>query len=332
MFATCKGPLSTPWMAAVFLIVTSPVDVPGQETRVEFPNARPVPRMQVIPLPDAQASIQRDGEELTRAHFGPSLRRPFLFPINGPSGRPLTRMGHPHDPEGHSHHNSVWVAHESVNGESFWNDRGTGRVVHRRIVRYEDGDPEASVVSSNAWVGKGDATLLTELRGVTIRPLEGRECLLILDLQFRTAKQAVTFGATPFGLPGVRMAKTVGVKDGGGLIRNSEGNSGEQGPDGVFRKRARWVDYSGPIARDVIEGITLFDHPANPNHPTHFHVRDDGWMGASLTTEVPITVGAGDVLRLRYGLYVHGGAPTASSLDERWVQFARAPIADLPAR
>ena len=29
-------------------------------------------------------------------------------------------MGHPHDPVGHSHHNSVWIAHESVNGESFW--------------------------------------------------------------------------------------------------------------------------------------------------------------------------------------------------------------------
>ena len=44
---------------------------------------------------------------------------------------------------------------------------------------------------------------------------------------------------------GVRMAKTIGVLDGGGRIRNSEGGVDEKG---TFWKRARWVDYSGQIA------------------------------------------------------------------------------------
>jgi hypothetical protein len=288
--------------------------------------------MQVIPLPDAQASIRCDGEELTRDHFGPTLRRPFLYPVAGPSGRSLTRMGHPHDPEGHSHHNSVWAAHESVNGESFWSDRGSGRVVHRRIVRYDDRDDEASIVAMNAWVGKGDATVMNERRGIVIRPLADREWLMILDLQFEATKQPVTLGKTPFGMVGVRMAKTIGVNDGGGLIRNSEGNKGEQGPDGVFQKRARWVDYSGPITRDAAEGITLLDHPANPDHPAHFHVRDDGWMGASLTFEEPITIEPGRLLRLRYGLYVHAGVPQVTALDARWAEFARSVVADLPTK
>src|SRR4051812_14818495 len=100
-----------------FVAAATAKDVWGQGTQVLLPDARPVPLMQVIPLPDAQASIRCDGEELTRDHFGPTLRRPFLYPVAGPSGRSLTRMGHPHDPEGHSHHNSVWAAHESVNGE-----------------------------------------------------------------------------------------------------------------------------------------------------------------------------------------------------------------------
>ncbi len=108
----------------------------------------------------------------------------------------------------------------------------------------------------------------------------------------------MTLGATPFGMVGVRMAKTIGVNDGGGLIRNSEGNVNEQGPNGVFRKKARWVDYSGPITDSAAEGITLFDHPSNPNHPSHFHVRNDGWMGASLTLEKPITITPGEPLRL----------------------------------
>jgi hypothetical protein len=291
-----------------------------------------VPIMQVIPLPEAQASFQRDGAELTRAYFGPALRRPFLFPVMGTSGRSLTRMGHPHDPVSHSHHNSVWVAHDSVNGESFWSDRGPGRVVHQRIVRFEDGDDEAAMVTINAWVGKGDTLQMTERRGVAVRPLEAGEWLLILDLQFEAPGRPVTLGATPFGMIGVRMAKTIGVNDGGGTIRNSEGNVDELGPNGAFRKRAHWADYSGPIVRGRTEGITLLDHPANPNHPTYFHVRGDGWMGASLTYEQPITIEPGRLLRLRYGLYVHGGTPDPPALEARWRHFAQSTVADLPTK
>ena len=35
------------------------------------------------------------------------------------------------------------------------------------------------------------------------------------------------------------------------------------------------------------------DHPGNPNHPSAFHVREDGWMGASLTFKAPITIEPG---------------------------------------
>ena len=307
--------LSVRTLVLAFALVGSLIEAPTSaadgvadpSAPVQLPDAKAVPRMQVIPLPDFQASLRSDGEELTRAYFGPSLRRPFLFPVVGPSGRALTRMGHPQDPEGHSHHNSVWAAHESVNGESFWSDRGTGRIVQRRIVRYDDRDDVASVVSINAWVGQGDRTLMTERRGVFVRPLADREWLMIVDLQFEATDNQVTLGATPFGMFAVRMAKTIGVNEGGGLIRNSEGNVNEQGPNGVFRKRARWVDYSGPISSGVDEGITLLDHPANPNHPSHFHVRNDGWMGASLTFQAPIMIEAGRLLRLRYGLYIHTG-------------------------
>lgn len=303
---------------------------PGM-AQVALPDAKPVPRTQVIPLPGDQASIQRDGVELTRYHYGSTLRRPFLFPMNGPSGRSLTRIGHPRDPVGHSHHNSVWVAHHDVNGDSFWDDRGPGRIVHRRIVRFDDGD-DAAIVALNAWVGKGDRVHMLERRGMTVRPLADGEWLLILDLQYDAERQPVTLGATPFGMVGVRMAKTIGVADGGGLIRNSEGNVNERGPAGAFRKRARWVDYSGPVTRQAVEGITLLDHPSNPNHPTHFHVREDGWMGASLTLEGPRTIEPGHPLRLRYGLSIHRGTPRAETIEARWRDFAATASAEPPAK
>ncbi len=302
--------------------------LPGQ---VELPNAKPVPRMQVVPLPAGQASIEREGQEISRYWFGPELRRPFLFPLIGPSGKSLTRMGHPRDPNGHSHHNSVWVTHHDVGGVAFWNDAASskGRITHQRAVRYEDADDEALIEVVNEWrdAGGPDATatnkgrlLLEEHRTMRFRPQAGGQWLLVLDLTFSAPKEPVTLGKTNFGMIGVRMAKTIGVHDGGGTIRNSEGGVNEAG---VHEKPARWIDYSGPITRDAREGITLFDHPTNPNHPTVFHVRDDGWMGAALTYAAPRTIEPGQPLKLRYGLWVHSSVPEPATIEREFGEFVK---------
>ena len=287
---------------------------------------KPVPRLQAVPQPYDQVSFQRDGQEVVRYHFGRDLRRPFVFPIVGPSGRSLTRMGHPRDPESHSHHNSVWVSHHDVNGVSFWDDRAKGKIVHQRVEKLEDeGGGVAAVVATNHWVNEADGKVLLRERCRTeARLLDGNEWLLVIDVQLEPASGAVTLGKTPFGLVGVRMAKTIGVNDGGGEIRNSEGGVNETQ---VLWKRAKWVDYSGPITDGAVEGVTLMDHPSNPNHPTFFHVRNDGWMGASLTYDAPRTIEPDKPLVLRYGLYVHGGKPAAADLQRRWEDFAAVAVA-----
>jgi hypothetical protein len=83
----------------------------------------------------------------------------------------------------------------------------------------------------------------------------------------------------------------------------------------ILWKQTRWVDYSRPIETGAIEGITLFDHPHNPNHPSCFHVRDNGWMGASLTFDGPREITADKPLHVRYGLYVHSDQPPAGDIE-----------------
>ncbi len=296
--------------------------VNGVATAQELLEAKPVPRLQVVPQAYEQASFQRDGVEITRHHSGPGLNRPFLFPVIGPSGRSLTRMGHPHDPESHSHHNSVWMSHVDVNGVDFWSDKRLGTIRHRRIGSYEDESEKSSITVENEWVDKDGKVLLNETRQISVVLLEGKEWLLVIDSTLAARDKPVTLGKTPFGLLGVRMAKTIGVNDGGGQIRNSEGGINEKE---ILWKRARWVDYSGPIETGVIEGITLFDHPGNPNHPCYFHVRNDGWMGTSLTFDGPREIPPCKPLHVRYGLYVHSNLKSLSKIDEQWRKFAETP-------
>lgn len=283
-----------------------------------LPAPKPVPELQVVPMPYYQASFQRDGVEIARYHFGPELNRPFVFPVVGPSGKSLTRMGHPHDPESHSHHNSVWISHTDVNGVDFWSDSGKGKIRHKRIIKFDDTGESSSILTENEWLATDGKVLLTETRQVMVVLLENSEWLLVIDMQLKADNKPITFGKTPFGLIGVRMAKTIGVNDGGGTIRNSEGGVNEKD---IFWKRAKWVDYSGPVTNQKIEGITLFDHPDNPNFPAYFHVRNDGWMGTSLTFDAPKTIQSDKPLHLRYGLYVHSDMKDKDAVEAKWKQF-----------
>ena len=98
------------------------------------------------------------------------------------------------------------------------------------------------------------------------RPKDDGQWLLVLDLTFSAPKSPVTLGRTNFGMIGVRMAKTIGVHDGGGTIRNSEGGVNEAG---VHEKPARWCDYSGPITREAFICVEFSETaPARSLRPT----------------------------------------------------------------
>jgi hypothetical protein len=259
--------------------------------------------------------------------------RPFWHPILTSQGINLVRIGHPHDPVTHSHHNGVWISHNDVNGIDFWGDHAKvqGRIITKSADFYDDTDTSAVMQMTNHWIKADDQSIqLIETRRSEVIPLDGsKSWLLIIDLEFAAPKnKPATFAPTFFGLVGVRMAKTIGVHDGGGRILNSEGQLNETE---VFRKPARWCDYSGRIsnASDGFGGITLMDHPNNPQHGKSFHVRDDGWMCACTSPETPIEVTDTNKLRLRYALWAHDGISTKEQSEAQWQSFVQRPLADL---
>jgi Methane oxygenase PmoA len=276
------------------------------------------PRCQVVPLPEHQASFQVDGAERLRWHFGPSYPRPFFYPLLGPSGSSLTRMGHPGAPD-HDHHRSIWFAHAKVLGIDFWGDRTPARIRQKSWLCYQDGDEAAVAVLLGWYDGHDPKELLEQELVAAMRPGPEGETFLELQSTFRPRAEALEFGQTNFGFLAVRVAKGLSAYFGAGVITNSEGATGEPA---IFGKPARWMDYSGPVPKGSTEGITYFDHPTNPGHPVHWHVREDGWMGASVCLNGPVTTTHKQPLTLRYLLHAHRGSADAGRANQIAREFA----------
>ncbi len=269
------------------------------------------PRCQLVPQTGHAVQFLVDGQERVVWHFGDDDPRPCFFPLRGPSGAVLTRMGHPGAPN-HDHHQSVWFAHHKVLGIDFWSNTSPARIRQQEWLAYVDGDSEAVMAVRLGWFdGHDPQALLTQELVAAVRPGKDGELFLELQSTLTPTADMLELGQTNFGLLAVRMAKCLSVFFGEGQVTDSEDRTGEPA---VFGQRARWLDYSGPTAPDTIEGITYFDHPANPGHPTYWHVRSDGWMGASLCFAEPRLMTKAEPLRLRYLLHLHrDGADQARS-------------------
>lgn len=270
------------------------------------------PRCELLPLPDHQVSFLQDGIEKTRWHFDPKYPRPFFYPFNGPSGTSLTRMGHP-GAQNHDHHRSIWFAHAKVDGVDFWSENTKARIVQKYWFAYEDGDEESIMASLLGWNNAEGVELIEQELVAAARPRENGEHELEIQITLRpgAGRDSVLLEKSNFGLLAVRVAKSVSHHFGGGQLTNSEGAAGEEA---IFGKPAAWMDYSGPVAagtgpdrKGVAEGITFFDHPGNPRYPTAWHVRSDGWMGASFCLNEEFTIRKEAPLVLRYLLHAHAG-------------------------
>jgi hypothetical protein len=292
-------------------------------------GSNPFPRVQVIPEA-GRASMRLDGIERVGYDFGEGTSRPFFFPVIGESGAWLTRLGHP-NPIGHEHHKSIWFGHQNVAGINFWEEKANTdiRIYQRRVRLYHDGHDWGGFVAELDWWAQGRSVLRQELTAVIApAPFHG----FVLDLQSRfdsTDGAPVALGRTNFGFLGVRVAKTMSEQFGGGRLTNSEGLQGERELMGTA---SRWVDYSGPSAPGVVEGICVMDHPTNYNHPTRWHVRADGWVGASFNRESPHGTARDHPLCLRYRLLMHSLAADVAVFNGAWDKFARTPPYAIVAR
>ncbi|MEY3173405.1 MAG: hypothetical protein RLZZ436_1319 [Planctomycetota bacterium] len=282
-----------------------------------------MPHCCLLPLADHQLSFLIDDREVLRWHAGTQYPRPYFFPVIGPSGISLTRMGHPGAPD-HDHHQSLWFAHNKVLGIDFWGNASGAVIRQLQWYAYEDGEGSCRMAVELGWFdGHNPAPLIRQELICELVPqvVEG-EYTFELQSRFLPSAASLEFGRTNFGFLAVRVSKSLSAVFGGGRLTSSGGGTGEKQ---LFGGVASWMDYSGPSRNSsgIREGLTLIDHPENPGQPTGWHVRDDGWMCASPCMQSPQIAAADAPLVLRYLLFVHAGDVDSGRVAELQAAFSR---------
>ena len=301
----------------------------------DAPAPRPEETVQ-LRTADERVDVRIDGELFTSYHFGAQWHRPYLHPLLGPYGDPVTRgfpmiEDVPGESRDHVWHRGLYSAYGDVNGVDNWTEgEGRGHTVHRRFETLASGPVYARAVALGDWTTPDRRTmLLDERREMTFYRLPvGR--LIDVDLALTAGEEDVLFGDTKEGgLISLRVAGSMEVGR-GGRMENSLGGVNE---GDLWGRRAAWCDYSGPVNGKTV-GVAIFDHPQSFRHPTYWHARDYG-----LLTTNPFAVStfegggpsgeyllpAGESLLVSYRVYVHAGDASEGGVAEQDRLYASPP-------
>ncbi len=278
----------------------------------------------------ARIRVEIAGAPFGDFNFGPDAPKPYFSPLRSASGKIVTRQypmaeiaGESRD---HQHHRGLWLGYIDVNGFNFWENEFSYHRANAGKMLARDVQIDAKAGKLRAvldWLGPGGQKVLTEARTMTFR---GDSKLRIVDIDATlTASVKCVFGDDKDGAFAVRMADQLTEKTGTGVITSSEGG---RRMDGVWGKRAKWVDYSGTLDGEPL-GLAIFDHPAGFHHPARWHARDYGLVAANPFADhaydpaLPArnnTFEPGSSVRLRYRVVIHPKMDAAAieKLYEFW--------------
>ncbi len=308
---------------------------------------------------DDQIAVLIDGQPFTMFSFKKDEPRPYLYPVIGPTGDPVTRdwpmKDNPAEKErkqqDHPHHRSLWTAHGDVRtpehadkGTDYWATdqtreiEGQRKAVYRggnagqqlvtKIVRTVSGPVFGLIEAEVDWVTSEGKRELSDTR--TYRFFRGTDAQRVIDYQLvlHFPESDVTFADTKEGgLIATRIPPSLTEKPGEGHMVNSKGG---KGGEQCWGQPADWCDYVGPVNGKTL-GIAIFDAPSNFRHPTRWHIRDYGlytanpFMARSVdkkNEDSSHTWQKGESQTFHYRLIIHKGDTAQARIAEQYATYA----------
>jgi predicted RNA-binding protein with TRAM domain len=323
---------------------------PGQEityvVHAEKPRFAIAPKVRLEKKADADAvEVFIEDKLFTAYHYGKDLKKPFLWPVNSLDAVPVTRSypmdatGVPKTFQDHPHHRSWWTSYGDVNGADCWMEKDEAGLQKVNEVTFGSGDAFGWIISKDTWTRADGTPVVDEER--EYRFYYGDEAARLADMRvtFRAAHGDAYFKDTKEGgICSIRAHEKISGRN--ATITNALGDVGEEN---TWGKPAAWCDFSGPIEGHGVRGITIMDHPGNFRHPTSWHVRRYGLMGANpfgyshfieqdynkglIPENGDHTVKSGETLSFQYRVLVHAGDAAQAKVAERYADYATPPKA-----
>jgi len=184
-------------------------------------------------------------------------QRPYLHPVRDASGTQVLTQDRPAD---HPWQHGIFTGfHGLVNGYEYWMEND-GHQHFVRLVHLQDTPHRVSWRALTQFVEPGGRIPLEEEDAITVHAPEGDRYLIDFELLLRAKETDVVFGKAAVGGLAVRMPWDESNP------RQTHLNSDGQRGRACEKQRAAWCNVERPFGENIF-GITVFDHPGNPNHP-----------------------------------------------------------------
>ncbi|OHB56333.1 MAG: hypothetical protein A2173_10285, partial [Planctomycetes bacterium RBG_13_44_8b] len=279
-----------------------------------------------------KVKVEVNGQLFTEYNFK-DTPRPYFYPVIGPTEVNITRHWPMKEAENeehdHPHHRSFWFTHGAINGHDFWTDGSrNGKVVHDKFLQIASGKDVGIIQSQNKYIASDGTVVCTDSR--THKFYNRPDCQIMdFEITMHASQGDLTLGDTKEGSMAIRLAPTMRLKGkvAQGHIINSQGQRDNE----TWGKRATWCDYYGPLGGEIV-GVSIFDHPQNPRHPTWWHVRDYGLFAANPfgvhdfekkpAGTGDLTIKSGDCVTFRYRFYFHKGDSEQAKVVQLYSEYA----------
>lgn len=245
-----------------------------------------------------------------------------LYPVKTPAGEDVVEFA----PTDHPHHRGVFLAWHAIDGEvpaDFW---GWGefaptkhRIITNRSLKAVAADAQhAMLVARNDWVAQG-RTLIEETTTVSARQEQG---VNVIDFDFRLLPKCnLTLKQTAFSGFCVKSRK-----EGQAVYTSPQGEVTLPAPHHLKPETdwpaAAWYDYTIALDGGKTIGAAVVDHPGNPPSTWH-NLKPIAMINPCIVAPGPVTLKAGQPLRLRYRLVTHDGPAPVELLKKLSDEFRK---------
>jgi methane monooxygenase PmoA-like len=263
-----------------------------------------------VPVPEGTHKHFAEGESYERGDY--------ISPMFGPSGEEITD-DYPAD---HPHHRGVWwswpVTRWRDQVADIWAVVGVHARPGDKNPRLAGGPVMAVIEAENLWKWEDTDAIVRE--NVLIRAFRASESGRYVDVEvcLTGLVEGVAIGGRPErGYGGFAIRARPGEEQ--RIVRHTD-------PENSKPRRA-WIDYSAVFpGGNGPTGITLLEHPGNPDYPSELQEYSSlNCVMSAFPGAREVALPKDETVMLKYRIWIHSGTTDEETLGQVWAAYSASP-------